>query len=180
MKPIITVPNKVLINPSKKVGAVDQKIKKIINQMRLALERADNPKGVGLAAPQIGLNLRIFLMRPEETDPIRVFINPEITMKSKTQLSGIPDTDGHLEGCLSIPRVWGKVNRSKEITLKFINENGEIKSEKFTDFPAIIIQHETDHLNGVLFTKRVIEQKGRLYQPSINDKGEEVLEEIEI
>ena len=180
MKLIVTVPNKVLIEKAIDVINIDKEIKQIIDRMKTALINSTDPKGVGLAAPQIGKSVRIFLMRPEETDPIKVFINPKIVTQSKILVKGIPDEDAKLEGCLSIPHVWGNVKRHQSITLSFMNENDRPQEEKFSGFEAVIIQHEMDHLDGILFPRRVIEQKGRLYKPGVDDEGKEVLEPLEI
>lgn len=180
MKPIVTTPNEVLVKPTKHVERIDAKTKQIISDMTETLIYADNPKGVGLAATQIGISLRIFLMRPEEDDPIRTFINPVIVEKSKQLVKGIPGSDNRLEGCLSIPKVWGMVKRHLWIKLTFLDVDGISHEEKFSDFEAIIVQHEIDHLDGILFTRRVVEQKGRLYKPGIDDDGKEFLEPLEI
>lgn len=70
----------------------------------------------------------------------------------------------HFEGCLSIPKIWSPVKRSKKILLEYQTTEGEKKSEWFSAFDAIIIQHEVDHLNGILFTQRALEQKSQLYE----------------
>lgn len=180
MKPIIHTPHKALTSPSKEIHDVDKKIHKIIADMKDTLEKADNPKGVGLAAPQIGLNVRIFLIREQEDDPISVYINPAFVSKSDEIVIGIPGGKDRLEGCLSVPKVWGIVTRHKEVTLSFLDEKGEPQKEHFKGFRSIIAQHEMDHLDGVLFTRRVIEQKGKLYKAGINEEGEEVLELLKI
>lgn len=180
MKPIITTPNDVLMTPAQAVVKIDHKVKKIISEMRETLSKADNPKGVGLAAPQIGVSLRIFLINPQENDPISVYINPTFTWKSDTLVKGIPGKTGKLEGCLSIPKVWGVATRHRSVTLSYLDEAGTTRQQKFTGFPAIIIQHEMDHLDGILFPKRVIEQKGTLYKPVVDENGKEVLEPLEI
>lgn len=180
MKPIVQTPNQVLITVAKPVAKIDKKITSIIADMTATLKAADNPKGVGLAAPQIGVSLRIFLIRPEEDDPIRVIINPTIVEKSSHITKGIPYRKKHLEGCLSIPHIWGMVKRHTSLTLQFMDENGQKHEEIFEEFPAIIVQHEIDHLDGILFTRRVIEQKGQLFKPSIDKNGEEILEPLDI
>ncbi|HCM37934.1 MAG: Peptide deformylase [Candidatus Gottesmanbacteria bacterium GW2011_GWB1_43_11] len=180
MKPIITTPNQVLTTRAKPVPKINHKTIQVITEMRDALIKQDQPKGVGLAAPQIGISWRIFLIRPQETDPIRVFLNPQIIVKSKKMVDGIPDADHRLEGCLSIPQVWGSVRRHESVTIKYLDEKGDEITEKFSGFPAVIIQHELDHLDGILFTRRVIEQKGKLYKPGVDDDGKEILEPLEI
>lgn len=180
MKPIITTPNDVLTTTAQTVVKIDHKVKQIISDMKVTLIKADNPKGVGLAAPQIGISMRIFIIRPQESDPISVFINPSYTTKSKLLIKGIPGKNGKLEGCLSVPKVWGVVTRHRWVTLSYLDETGTARQKKFTGFPAIIIQHEMDHLEGILFTQRVLEQKGTLYKPGVDENGKEVLEPLEI
>ncbi len=180
MKPIVTTPNDVLIKPAQPVERVDRKVKAIVENMVKTLVAADNPKGVGLAAPQIGISLRIFLMRPDEDGPIYTCVNPSIVKKSKTMIRGIPGSEDRLEGCLSIPKVWGMVKRHKWVSLKFLDETGIPHENKFEGFESIIVQHEIDHLDGILFSRRVLEQKGTLYKPTLNEEGKEVLEPIEI
>jgi peptide deformylase len=185
---ITTIPNKVLTLPAKKVDKIDKKILQIIEKMKRALLNADNPKGVGLAAPQIGVSLRIFIIKPKTDSPVRVFINPEIIWKSdqlgeiEREEHGKPSLkkEKKLEGCLSIPNVWGHLKRPAKVKLRYMDIKGETKEEEFSGFPAVIIQHEVDHLNGVLFPQRVLEQKERLYQIKEDEKGNEKMVEIEI
>lgn len=180
MKSIIHTPNPILITPTKEVRSVDRKIKQIVVDMKDALIKADNPKGVGLAATQVGVALRIFIMRPEESDLITVCINPVFKMKTKKMLKGIPGSGNRLEGCLSIPQIWGLVHRHQSVTITYLDETGKKQEKSFSDFPAIIVQHEMDHLDGILFPRRVVEQKGTLYKPGKGDKGEDILEPMEI
>ena len=183
---IVTVPKTVLNKKAKKVQKIDKKVKKVIEDLKKDLVEADKPKGVGLAAPQIGISLRIFIIKPTKKSPIRVFINPEIIWKS-AKTSEIIHNDKkrgernkRLEGCLSIPNVWGYVKRSNKVKLKYVDENGDQQEEDFSGFEAIIIQHEVDHLNGIMFPQRVVEQKRKLYQIERNEAGEEKLVEIDI
>lgn len=180
MKPIVHVPNAVLTTPSAPVLSFDKRLAKLIQRMKAALLATENPKGVGLAAPQIGKPFRVFLTRPAVQSGIRVFINPEIVAQSEELTDGVPERENKLEGCLSIPAVWGAVRRSKTLTLTFRDEKGIEHTEDFSGFIATIIQHEVDHLNGVLFTKRAVEQKGKLYQTVKNGDGKEILEEISL
>ena len=180
MSQIVHTPNKILTQTAEPVETVNRQILEIIKEMKRALKVAVSPKGVGLAAPQIGLSLRIFIILPNEKSDISVFINPEIVKKSKQLSENSPQGKNQLEGCLSIPRVWGMVKRHESITLKYQDESAKIHRKEFTGFLAVIIQHELDHLDGILFPRRVLEQKGKLYQPVKDDKGKEVLEEIEI
>ncbi len=146
-----------------------------------------NPKGVGLAAPQIGIPLRIFITKPFETSSIDVFINPEIIWRSEEigeierPKAAKPSIrrERKLEGCLSIPNVWGYLKRHKKVKLRYMDLAGKILEKEFSGFEATIVQHETDHLNSILFTQRVLEQKQKLF--TIEEKnGDEKLVEIEL
>jgi peptide deformylase len=188
MTRIVQVPNPVLITHTKKVTVIDKKVLDIIDRMKKTLSITDNPKGVGLAATQIGISLSIFITRPRENSVIRAFINPQIIWKSD-ELSELVRDEGEgnsirkekkLEGCLSINNIWGHLLRASHVKLRYLDPTGQTKEEKFSGFMATIIQHEVDHLNGILFTQRVMEQKEKLYEIHTNDKGEEKLVEIEI
>jgi peptide deformylase len=100
-------------------------------------------KGVGLAAPQIGKNIRMCICTIDQKKLITL-CNPEIIKSSKETI-----TDE--EGCLSLPGIWGDVIRPKEIQIKYQDVNGKEKNLKFSDLNARIILHELDHLNGILF-----------------------------
>lgn len=180
MNQIIHAPHVALTTPAKNVATFDKRLGRLIETMKRTLIATNNPKGVGLAAPQIGQSWRVFITRPTEKSAIRVFINPEISFASTELTDGVPERDNKLEGCLSIPNVWGKVKRASKIKLKYINEKGENHEETFEGFLATIIQHETDHVNGILYTQRVLEQKGKLYQTGKDKDGKEILEEIHL
>ena len=180
MKPIVHVPNTVLTTPSKTVTSFDKRLAQLISDMKKTLLGASNPKGVGLAAPQIGENWRVFITKPWERSKIRVFINPEIIKRSIERTDGVPERDNKFEGCLSIPKIWGKVKRIATISLRYQDQKGKVHEEEFKGFLATIIQHETDHTNGILFTQRVLEQKGKIYQTAKDKEGKEILEEISL
>lgn len=185
---IVTVPNSVLTTPAKEVKTVDKKVKQTIAQMQKVLVATRNPKGVGLAAPQIGASLRIFITRPKEISLIRVFLNPEIIWSSpklaEIKRENIAEKtlrkEKKLEGCLSIPEIWGYLKRPAKVKLKYMDVQGKWHEEDFEGFMASIVQHETDHLNGILFTQRVLGQSSKLYRIEKNEKGEEELVEVEI
>lgn len=181
MAQIVKVPSAILTTPSKLVERVDKKTLTFIEQMKKTLTGAKNPKGVGLAAPQVGRSVRVFITRPQATTPVSVFINPEIIGTSKEKTKGVPGRDNKFEGCLSIPNVWGVVHRHHMVKLSFQTPNGRLHRRTFTGFIATIIQHEMDHINGILFTQRVLEQKNKLFKITGKDKeGNDVFEEIEI
>ncbi len=170
---IVTVPNQVLSSPTKPVEKIDGNIKKIVVDMEKVLIAQDDPPGVGLAANQVGLNLSIFIIRPSEKSKTKVFINPKILQTTPYNLP--PKQKGRkkvkLEGCLSIPRIWGPVKRTERVLLKYQDLTGKEYEKWFSGFEATIIQHEMDHLNGVVFTQRAIEQKGQLYR----EEGDELV-----
>lgn len=164
---IVTIPEKVLFKKAKPVKDFNASLEKVVHDMKKALNSATNPVGVGLAAPQVGLPLRIFLMKPTEKSAIRVFINPEKLNKTTvkhTHTHSPPLDENALEGCLSIPRIWGPVQREATLSLQWVDTKGTKHEQVFEGFEAVIVQHELDHLDGVLFTQRIAEQKGVMYE----------------
>ncbi|MFH1990362.1 MAG: peptide deformylase [Patescibacteria group bacterium] len=117
-------------------------------------------KGVGLAAPQVGVSYRIFTTNVE--NKILVFINPEIKDFSNEVIS-------FEEGCLSVQKVWGPVIRPKKLTIKTLNENGKPVKIRARGLLARVVQHEMDHLNGTLF----IDKAEKLFTIEEN-KGKEI------
>jgi peptide deformylase len=180
MKPVVHAPDPILTTPTKPVTSFDASLGKLISEMKDTLTKITNPKGVGLAASQIGEPYRIFVTKPKENVPARVFINPEIVKHTKDVTDGVPERKNKLEGCLSISNLWGKVRRNTSVTLRFQDELGVEHTEKFTGFAATIIQHEVDHLDGILFTQRVLEQNGSLFEMTKDDGGKEVLTEMHV
>ena len=109
-------------------------------------------QGVGIAAPQIGVNTRVVhitIGKKRKTFPM---INPEILEMSE-------ETNIESEGCLSLPKKWGPVERSSWVVVKFTNEKGEERIMRFKNFEARIVQHEVDQINGTLFIDHVEEGK---------------------
>lgn len=150
---IVTTPNEILKSPCEKVK-FDEQTKTLIQDMMDTLLDAKNPEGAGLAAPQIGVLKRViiareFFLSPENQEEViskeHVFVNPKIISKSK-------ETDVDFEGCLSIPDTYGRVERSKKIKVKALDENGMPIRVSASGFLARVIQHEVDHLDGILFT----------------------------
>ncbi len=178
MLKIITVPNNILNQKAKPVKDFNNDIKKLIEEMKKTLLAQKDPPGVGLAAPQVGKSLALFIMKPTVKSPITIFINPkiikisELNNKPSKSTKRISPNDLNqeksnlvkLEGCLSIPKIWSPVKRAKKVLLQYQNLTGAVVQKWFTGFEAVIIQHEDDHLNGILFTQRAIEQKVPLYE----------------
>ena len=179
MLPIITAPNQVLSTKTKSVIKVDKDILDFVKQMEESLNFATDPIGVGLAAPQVAKSLAIFIAKPTEKAKLQVFINPKIT-KIEEPTGKVKGKTKKLEGCLSLHNIWGEVERAKAVWLDYMDETGKLHHKKFNGFIATIIQHEVDHLNGILFPKRVLEQKGTLYESKKNSKGEDIFEELTI
>lgn len=181
MLTIVSVPNKILSTPTKKVEIIDEKIKKLVADMEETLVAQTDPIGVGLAANQVNINLSIFIIKKGPDAPTKAFINPKIietqpekaTPKKTAKSKRSKNTK--LEGCLSIPRIWGPVKRAKKILLEYKNIDGKIIKKWFSGFEATIIQHEVDHLNGIVFTSRTLEQKQSLFKET---QGK--LKEIEV
>lgn len=157
---------------SKPVKKIDKKIVSLIADLKETLLAQKDPEGVGLAAPQIGKNLQVFVMRTD--DKLKTIINPEIlAISNKQQVRSKKKKKQRMEGCLSMPHYYGPLKRAKRIKLKYLTENGKEKVETFEDFPAQIVQHEIDHLNGIFFVDRLLKQKRPLYELRGN-KWEEV------
>jgi peptide deformylase len=121
---------------------------KLIDDM---IETMDEYHGVGLAAPQIHESVRLFVASIDDSDekaaPLAI-INPEIAPVGS-------DVVEDWEGCLSIPDLRGRVPRAREITVRALDRHGERLELRASDFPARVVQHETDHLDGVLFLDRM-------------------------
>ena len=158
---------------SKPVNKIDKKIKDIIKDLRDTLSVQKDPEGVGLAAPQIGKNLRIFLAKYKSFE--RIVINPKVIKiedigKSVSKKESKKEI---LEGCLSLPYYYGPLKRASRVTIKYMDENGKSVEETFEGFHAQIILHEIDHLEGVLFIDHLLEEGKPLYKID-GDEWEEV------
>jgi peptide deformylase len=170
---IVQSGNPILRAKSKPVQNVDKKTLQIIQDLKDTLKVQKDPEGVGLAAPQIGKNLQIFLADYKGFK--RVVINPKIiSIEKRSHSAKVPQSKKEiLEGCLSLPYYYGPLKRSEKVTLEYLNEKGEKVTEKFVGFDAQIILHEVDHLNGVLFIDHLLTEKKPLYKV-VGDEWEEV------
>ena len=148
--PIVIYGSQVLRNKSVEIDATYPDFKKLVDDMWLTLGEAS---GVGLAAPQIGKNIRMFIVDctpwaeevPELADFRRVFVNPEIYERSE-------QTGLFEEGCLSLPGIHENVSRPVKIRMRYMDENFVEHDEEFEGYPARVIQHEYDHIEGLVFT----------------------------
>jgi len=144
VKTIIIEPNKLLRKISKPVDQVSKEEQKLMDDM---LETMYDARGIGLAAIQIGIPKRIIVMdisKEEEKKEPRYFVNPVI--KNKDPLKAT-----HEEGCLSVPDQFAEIERSKKCEVEYLNYSGEKKLLQADGLFATCIQHEMDHLEGILF-----------------------------
>jgi len=144
---IITLGDELLRQKAVKIDKIDKEIEDIAKEM---LEIIKQDKGIGLAGPQIGFMKRIFVIHVEG-DEERVFINPSIIETSH-------ETAKFEEGCLSVPGIYANVIRSESIKIQAWNEKGRPFTLESGGLIARVIQHEYDHLNGVLFIDHIPEK----------------------
>jgi peptide deformylase len=168
IKPILLSGDKILRTKSKPIRSLDKKTVELIRDLKDTLKAQKEPEGVGLAAPQIGKNFRIFVVWPDPQDDIKVVINPEVIQISKsTSAPNAKKAKQHkkiMEGCLSLPNYYTPLARFFSIKVRYLDENWQEKVESHEGVDAQIFQHEIDHLNGVLFIDRMFEQKKQLYE----------------
>ncbi len=124
------------------------------------IQKMIEARGVGLASPQIGRNIRAVVIQPEPTDDPLVLINPVITKKSDALLESE-------EGCFSVPGTYGLVKRHKKVTVEALNRHGRRIEFEAKNFPAFVVQHEIDHLDGILFIDKAqkmveLDEKGNV------------------
>lgn len=144
---------KILKSVSTDIDSKDDLLPLLAERMFLSMRDPANP-GIGIAAPQIGINRNIIWVQrfDKEGEPFELYINPKITWRSELLRKG-------KEGCLSIPDITGDVLRNYTIKLTYQDKTGKQFEELIEGFTAVIFQHETDHLNGILFTDRMKEQE---------------------
>ncbi|MFM1845018.1 MAG: hypothetical protein RI917_336 [Actinomycetota bacterium] len=164
--PICITGEPVLHRKAEEVREITAEIKALIDDM---FETMDKAPGVGLAAPQIGVGLRIFVYdyEFEETRLRGVAINPELTLSEIEDSEPDPETES--EGCLSVPTERFPLKRANTVTLKALDENGNLYELTVNSWMARIFQHEFDHLEGVLYVDRL--------NPPYRDEAKEVIKE---
>jgi len=179
VKKIIIVPDPLLRQKSVPVKWFDKQLKNLIKNLKATMIAQDSPKGVGLSAPQIGKSSRVFITRIG--GKITAFVNPQITYRSKgTIKEKISQDQRLLEGCLSVPGYWGFVNRPFQIKIEFQDEKGKKQSLQLEGKEAVYVQHEFDHLEGILFIDRILEQGEKIYKQEKDEEGKNVLVESEL
>lgn len=144
IRPILTVPNPILKQVSKPVEAVTDETRKLMDDM---LETMYAAPGIGLAAVQIGVPVNVIVMdlaRDGEPPAPQYFVNPEI-------LESVEELQPYNEGCLSVPDIYDDVERPERVQITYLDYNGERVTEWAEGLYAVCIQHEMDHLKGVVF-----------------------------
>ncbi len=168
---ILQYPENSLLQPSEPVGTIDNTIKTLINDMGETMFAAP---GVGLAAPQIGINKRIIVYDTQagtssdseeetQTKEFKAVINPEITKKTGSIVS-------ENEACLSVPDLTSNVKRYEKVSIKGLDITGEPMEFDAEGITAVIMQHEIDHLDGILFFERLSLLKRKMYIKRIKKK----------
>lgn len=168
--PILTYPHPVLSQKATEVTEFDSKLYQLVENMLFTMYHAP---GIGLAAPQVGIGHRLFVMdigykretvqnslgedeiKLSQFNPL-VLINPVITGKSGTMT--------YEEGCLSVPGIYEEVNRYESIHVKYQNLSGEFLELEANELLSVCIQHENDHLDGVVFIERLSHLKRNFYR----------------
>ena len=150
--------NPILRSISEEVEETSQELVDFCNKLLVLMYEN---KGVWLAAPQVGENIRVIATSQREKKPKKdkflwntIMINPKIIDKSK-------ETILWEEACISLPNCTGMVRRHKGIHVEFMDTKGKKQKQKYKDFNAVIIQHEIDHLDGVLFMDKVVKEKAK-------------------
>lgn len=169
---VIKAPDLRLRIQTKPVKKISPGLVQTLKEMIKLTQTYKDPEGVGLASTQVGLDESFFVAK-NGTKFLSV-VNPKILSTGKK-------TKKYFEGCLSIPGVWGEVKRHLNIKVRYQDEYGKTITKALKGVLAWIFQHEIDHLNGILFTQKVLQQKGKFYKYTGKDKaGSDTYEEISI
>lgn len=151
----ITDPNelKILKSVSTDIDLKDKLLPVLAKRMFLSMRDPANP-GIGIAAPQIGINKNIFWVQrfDKKDEPFELYLNPKIIWRSQLLRKG-------MEGCLSIPDFSSEVLRNYTIKISYYDKEAQFHEEMIEGFTAVVFQHEYDHLKGILFTDRLKEQE---------------------
>ncbi len=162
LRTILTFPNPILRKKAKKISTFDDSLQSLATDM---IETMYDAPGVGLAAPQIGESIQLIVVnasQDEDGKESMIMINPEITGKEGNQVDE--------EGCLSVLDLTASVKRSKKITVSYQDITGEKQEISVEDRFAVVLQHEIDHLHGILFIDHLSTLKRALYKKKIKKK----------
>lgn len=160
--PIRTMPDTVLRQKARRVKNIDGSIHRLVDDM---LKTMHDAPGVGLAAPQVGISLRLAVIQLPEEEEI-VLINPQIARRAGEAVG--------VEGCLSIPGYVADVQRAAKVTVKALDRDGKEIRLRGEDLLARVLQHEIDHLNGVLFIDHLdsLDELRELEPPTLENPSE--------
>lgn len=144
--PILEVPNPVLKKKCVPVAGIDERIERLLDDM---LETMYDAPGIGLAAPQVGITERVVVIDVSEdkNQPLKL-VNPELAWTSDDRVT-------HEEGCLSLPKQFADVKRPSKVKLRYMDESGQARELDADGLLSRCIQHELDHLEGILFTDHI-------------------------
>jgi peptide deformylase len=152
----------VLRQKAKRVSRIDKSIQQLIDDMVETMQQAH---GVGLAAPQVGVSLRVIVLQMPEDEPMTI-INPEIVKRLGEQEVN--------EGCLSVPGYFGEIKRAASVTVKGRDRQGKVIRIKASGLMAEALEHEIDHLNGTLYIDHV-ESQDKLHKIEVSDTTEQMI-----
>ena len=160
--PILTYPDELLKQVSSPVESIDDSLLGFISDLEETMR--NGPGGVGIAAPQVGHLIRVAIVDVSSKPKIQqhgrlVLINPEITKWDGMKVGR--------EGCMSVPDFTGNVIRAEQIILNYLDERGEEQSVETGGYEARAIQHEMDHLDGVLFLDRLVSRRNDLFKRKV-------------
>jgi peptide deformylase len=158
LRNIVKEGDPILTKKCREVDDVNDKIRQLLEDM---LETMREEKGVGIAAPQVGMLKRICVVEPVEGEPLEL-INPIILEQQGEQ-------EGY-EGCLSVPGYVGSVKRPEKIKIRALNKRGGQETYEFSGFEAVVVSHELDHLDGVVYTSKAKD----IHKPEADEKDEEM------
>ncbi len=174
IRKILTEPNKILREKSLRVENVNKDIQQLMDDM---LETLYAAPGIGLAAIQVGVAKRVIVMdinRDRDKEPKKnpiYFVNPEIVWKSEDKFT-------YEEGCLSVPNQFAEIDRPKQCNVKYLDYNGQAQELKADGLLSICIQHEIDHLEGILFIDYLSKLKKEMIIKKLSKQTKESVERI--
>ncbi|MFN0205650.1 MAG: peptide deformylase [Planctomycetota bacterium] len=142
---IALYPDPVLRKKAQRVTQFDDNLRKLADEMHTTMAKA---KGVGLAAPQVGLSIQLLVLNPTgKPADAKTLVNPKLTLTKGDELGE--------EGCLSFPGIWGEISRAPSLTVEGQDTAGNLIQLELSGYVARIVQHEFDHLEGILFIDRL-------------------------
>lgn len=146
MRKVVKYPNIALTQPTKKVKEIDDELIILLDEMHEIIKKED---AIGIAANQLGVLKRVCVVELDKETGLFEMINPEIVKHSGKSID--------IEGCLSFPDVYGTVERYEEVTVRYVDRDGYEMEVDATDYLARAFQHEIEHLDGKIFTDKIIE-----------------------